>query len=656
MEVPNDTIIDLINNSIINKDFSYKIYTILDNTNTTSEMIIKNLSDYIKSFNSFKIDLIEIELIDKEELHIESDKIISLMEKDEKFKTTNNIVELLYIEIYKIIKKNICEKYSNKSIDELYQDITIKLFNDSNMFMYYSFLLYCAQNNNNNSLYLIAINFLQNESTKYKGIQFLKNMSNYINAVIKLGEYYYENNDKENSYKTYYDYLKLNKSNSTIYIKLLNNYFNDNKFDNEKEIYKLISELKELDILNSIYYLALYNDKVLNNKSKMIKLLEYIHKHHENACLYIANYYKSINDYDKMIEYYNIVAKKNNVVALKELAEYYLSIDIDKSVYYYKLVAEFDDLESNKILIKYLDAPANVHYLIRCARLNDIESIIKLGKYYESIKSLNEMETLYYIAYIKSKNINFLYNIAYIYNDHNNYSKALYYLEICIANNHIDSLSLISRVYLKLKDYELMKKYSLMAIENGNISEISYLAYYYLFIEDNFDKAIKLFEKQIKLGDYNGYYSLGYVYYILKNEEKSLYYFSEYIKNNKVLHDIFNLLKHYIIELNIEIEQVFDIEQEYNFLLKISENYPETKEKIIDYISSNEKLSKYYEKMLYMKDNKFINETECMICFKSNQNDNIQHVKLCCSHSVCTECFIKIDVCPYRCNSKRKKN
>jgi TPR repeat protein len=176
---------------------------------------------------------------------------------------------------------------------------------------------------------------------------------------------------------------------------------------------------------------------------------------------------------------------KNNAVALYELGNYYENQkDYVKMVKYYDKAAELNDLDSIVKLGRYyfhLDYKKSVEYHSKASDLGRIESTYIVAKYWYHWRNDNTIFKKYCVIAIKQNHIPAILLMANYHRDRTfKVEKMKKFLLMAVDLNSISAMTELARYYKSHENYLLMEKYLLMATNLQDRSSIYELSDYYI--------------------------------------------------------------------------------------------------------------------------------------------------------------------------------
>jgi hypothetical protein len=225
----------------------------------------------------------------------------------------------------------------------------------------------------------------------------------------------------------------------------------------------------------------------------------------------------------------------------------------------------------------------------------------------------------------------------------NKLTKQFYKQAIEMGNTH--AMHGLSMYYKRLNKNNKMLKYLKMAIKKNDSSCMIDYANYILFDHNKINTAMKYYNMAKKNNYYRGYYELAYYFYEYKfNYQKA--------KENMLLfldtfeNDIESYLDSYkmrdiLLEKLITMILIHEYEDNIDFLIPYFEKFNIK-------MNMTEACNKYKIKMQSKKQflinkQKFETNGECGICYE----DKKLHLFDCIGHSLCDDCYNKVDKCPF---------
>jgi hypothetical protein len=217
-----------------------------------------------------------------------------------------------------------------------------------------------------------------------------------------------------------------------------------------------------------------------------------------------------------------------------------------------------------------------------------------------------------------------------------------YYKE-AIQMNNPHAMHGLAMQYKRIDKYNKMTKYLKMAIKlNDSVAMIDY-GNHVLFENNNVNKAKKYYNMAKKNNHFRGYYELAYYYceYKFNYQEckKNMLLFLEtYQIDNEVYLDQLKM-RGILFERFITIILVHEYEEDISFLKPHCDALG---------LEMNDAFTKYKIKMqsrnqFQINKQKLKKDGECGICY----NDKELHLFDCIGHFICSDCYPKIDKCPF---------
>ena len=230
--------------------------------------------------------------------------------------------------------------------------------------------------------------------------------------------------------------------------------------------------------------------------------------------------------------------------------------------------------------------------------LNDSNILVFIAIYYRYVKKDYENEKKYYLMAVEKGNKTGMNNLGYLYDIfEKDYKNAKKYYLMAIENGNKLAMNNLGSLYHNVeKDYENAKKYYLMAIENGCNMAMNNLGYLYYDIEKDYENAKKYWLMAIEKG------------------------------NTSAMNNIKSMMDN--LELYISLKKITN----KNELIENKITNIRKKRRIIEY---ENKLA-FFSEISHIKD--------CEICLKNNK---LHLLMECGRHSICEDCFVKVEKCPY---------
>lgn len=202
--------------------------------------------------------------------------------------------------------------------------------------------------------------------------------------------------------------------------------------------------------------------------------------------------------------------------------------------------------------------------------------------------------------------------------------------------NHVDSMYMLGVYYdwseqtnEEIIDVELMEKYYLMAAENNHTQSMICLGFYYQEITKNFELCEKYYKMAEKNEPSSAIYSLCSFYKENKNLEMTVKYCLIGIENEG-----------YGIFLNwLKITLKENPTRLYYELNKLPKDEYINEE--INKLRNIKKVNDYINKLNHSK--KYNIYDNCCVCYENELGIIIDN----CCHTVCQECYHKIEKCPF---------
>ena len=244
-----------------------------------------------------------------------------------------------------------------------------------------------------------------------------------------------------------------------------------------------------------------------------------------------------------------------------------------------------------------------VYYFIDSIENNNTQAIINLGEHYYLSCNFEKMFKYYDMA-IKEKNYNaYLYYLYYAI-DENNEEQIEKYCKLCIDNKNFDFIFPIFEYYKKCQKYERIKYYAEFGTLYNNVFSLFILGKYYIDYENNEELMLKYWILSIENEGINALYAI-------------LGYFKDDLKK-------------------------------FNILFNIKKKYPELT-KVMNNLLTNPIVQNYNNKLKLFTKLNFIEE--CIVCYTTKLN-----ICFDCGHTVCHDCYIKMDKCHFKCNKIKNVN
>ncbi|KAK8842215.1 hypothetical protein M9Y10_026446 [Tritrichomonas musculus] len=435
------------------------------------------------------------------------------------------------------------------------------------------------------SFEVINIMKYQSDTFTLNFFNFLLNSHNESEALVNLGNLYYDGLGVERNYskaKEYYE-LSAKQNNSSALFNLGSLYANghgvEQNYSKAKEYYELSAKQNNSYALVNLGNLYYNGHGVEQNYSQAKEYYELSAKqNNSDALVNLGNLYENglgvERNYSKAREYYELSAKQNNSSALFSLGNLYanghgVEQNYSKAKEYYELSAKQNNsyalfnlgsLYKNGLGVEQNYSKAREHYELS-AKQNDSDALFSLGNLYANNHGIEQNYSKakeYYELSAKQNNSYALLNLGSLYANglgvEQNYCKAREYYELSAKQNNSKALfnlgSLyknglgVERNYSKAREY-----YELSAKQNDSYALFS-LGNLYANghgVEQNYSKAKGYYELSAKQNNSDVLFSLGYLYAnglgVEQNYSKAKEYYELSAKqnNSKALVNLGNL-------------------------------------------------------------------------------------------------------------------
>jgi len=497
---------------------------------------------------------------------------------------------------------------------------------------------------------------------------------NNIDALCELGDHFMEINSKKQMIK----YLLLAiKKNSMKAMYMMGKYYENHYHDKQMiKYYKMAAENNccesMLRLIN--YYSAEDVDEVKKIRKYLLKMIKLndtdILKDLENKQIFcdglikISDEYERTNEINKFEKYILIAIELNYTPAMIRLSYYYEKVkQFDKMVYYLDMAGNLKDGEALYLLGSYYEKNVDINkmleYYIKAVDNENTRAMTALGLYYESIGDIPNMKKYYEIG-INNNDIYSMYNYGNYYINNNDYDNAQQIFEKIVEN----------LVNLDIED-RLM------------ISKIYYFLGIYYKGKNETTKMVLYFKKSLDYYDSNAKYILLNYYRSIKDITNMLNVCSCYSLDYRAVTSIINMKKYFNEFLgykksprNLLLHSVliYVIEKYYNndnskhseLSRLLNEGYNVYKKSLVSelyklYNNNTIKVYNLFENhgiiieiernnktLNYYVEQKRLNNImeNCLICY----NNNVIKIKFkTCTHSVCSECYVNVNKCYFRC-------
>ena len=255
---------------------------------------------------------------------------------------------------------------------------------------------------------------------------------------------------------------------SAIYISMIGTYYyikNNGKLS--KEYFLKAIELGDIDAMNNLadYYLT---------KSKYDEAIKYYNMSIDKGSVIgmnsLAYYYESISDEENMLKYYNMAIDKGYGLAMHNLAAYYEEkyneLMNDNDSYDTDEDEEIND-DENDIDNEIVN---NTDENIDNDENEDDEEEKKKEEYKEKMLKL-------YLMAISNGETSAMMNLAYYYQEQNNFDEMIKYFEMVISkgvdtDDYNDAIKELAEHYKENEDYDNTIKYLKMITDEDQTEEI----------------------------------------------------------------------------------------------------------------------------------------------------------------------------------------